>query len=83
MLCDEEGLLKNRTLNIIATAVYNYGRDLMGELCPIVGNVVFMRNVLTEDGYDYVSLTRGNIDYLLRTFEGIFQTLTSEVGVIN
>lgn len=53
IVCDECGLLKpSPQINIAASWLYGYQEHD----CPIVGDIIIMKNVFTDDGIDTVGL---------------------------
>lgn len=52
-ICNEEGLLQNLPLNPIGCVWYR----TLEHGCPIVGNIVVMKEGMTDDGPDIVGLT--------------------------
>lgn len=53
IVCDECGLLKpNPQINIAASWLYGYQEHD----CPIVGDIIIMKNVFTDNGIDTVGL---------------------------
>lgn len=58
IVCDECGLLKpNHQINIAASLLYGYQEHD----CPIVGDIIIMKNVFTDDGIDTVGLDDADI----------------------
>ncbi len=55
LLIDEEGLLRDEHPEINWIASFWYGANVHGN--PIVGDVVIMKNAMTDDGPDIVGLT--------------------------
>ena len=51
MICDEEGLIKELPLNIIATILYNANnKDNILPIQPIVGKCIICKEAANEDG---------------------------------
>ena len=61
MIVDEEGLLKDLPLNPMASVLYE--TDIHGQ--PIVGTAIIMKEAMTEDGPDIVSLDAEDLERLL------------------
>lgn len=58
IVCDESGLLKpDPQINIAASWLYGYQEHD----CPIVGNIIIMKNVFTDDGIDTIGLDDADI----------------------
>lgn len=49
VICDEEGLLKENTVNQLGAHIY-------GVTYPLMGDIIFMAEAYTEDGIDWVGL---------------------------
>lgn len=62
MVVDEEGLLKGLPSNVIASIIYGG---------PIVGDVVFIREGMTIEGFDFIETTDANIERLKNFFDGL------------
>ena len=60
MICNEEGLLEQLELNRIGSLWY--GTHVHGH--PIVGDIVVVREGMTDDGPDIVGLEEGDIRWL-------------------
>ena len=68
MLCDDEGLLKGLPINDVASELY--GIRVHG--CPIVGDVLIMREYMDEDGErDICGLDLYDCDELINKLHGL------------
>jgi len=67
MVVDEEGLIKNKPVNLIGSTCY--GTVRYGS--PIVGDIVIMREECGDDGMDLASLTESDITLLAPRFQRI------------
>lgn len=56
-ICNEEGLLKDLPMNAVGSLWYG----TLQHGCPIAGNIVVMKEGMTDDGPDIVGLTDGDI----------------------
>ena len=70
MIVDEEGLLKGLPHNPIGC--YMYETDKHNQ--PIVGDIIIMREEMTNDGIVLIGLERSHIDDLLPLFKGLAET---------
>lgn len=77
MVVDEEGLLKGLSLHQIGTILYNNLKRTTerfnGQLHPIVGNVLFIREDFTDDGPDFVDATDEDIAVLNQFLDSIMK----------
>ena len=70
MIVDEEGLLKDLPLNPIGC--YMYETDKHNH--PIVGDIIIMREEMTNDGIVLIGLEQSHIEDLLPLFQGLAKT---------
>ncbi len=56
-VCDEEGLLKRKSFNLIASILY-------GDF--IAGDIVVLKEEFTHDGLDFISLSEKEINTLVK-----------------
>lgn len=63
-ICDEEGLCKNKPLNIIGTFLYN-GLNIGDYASPIAGDIFIVGH---DQGEEFISLTDMEIDFYLNRF---------------
>ena len=71
MLVNESGLCDNLPLNRIGSYLYQTYKHG----CPIVGNIVIMK----EDNYDWYGLEPRELDHLIHDLTQIKKLVTSEV----
>jgi hypothetical protein len=88
-ICDEEGRMKEKPLNILGTLLYNPGCHLeiepstdneekskvwiRGAQEPIVGKIVIMKEVYGPEGIDLVGLNEVDILKILQIFMALIQ----------
>lgn len=60
MVVDEEGILKQKPLNLKASILYG----ILDHGQPIVGDVVFMREEMTDEGMDFVDSVPYQLEFL-------------------
>ena len=74
-VCNEEGLIHHLPLNIFGSVLY--GTHKHGS--PVVGNIVVMREGMTEDGPDLVDLTDEDIEHVKKLAQEISHGQIQEV----
>ncbi|MCU7521946.1 MAG: DUF3846 domain-containing protein [Ignavibacteria bacterium] len=67
MVVDEEGLIKNKPVNLLGSLFY-------GHYAPIVGDIVLIREGMTNEGMDFMSLTDAQINFI----ENILKSLKED-----
>jgi hypothetical protein len=63
-VCNEEGKLQNLPVNNVGTYLYNIYNGTLFMRDVIVGNIVILKEGMTPEGMDFVSLTRPDIAFL-------------------
>ena len=76
-VCNEEGLMYKLPMNVFGSVLY--GTHQHGH--PIVGNIVIMREGMTEDGPDFVDLTDEDIERVKKLAQEISHGQIQEVEV--
>ena len=65
MVVDESGLYHDLKINVVGS--YLYQMDVHG--CPIVGDILFMKNVMTSSGPDVAFLNDDDVAVLIGILE--------------
>ena len=73
MLVDEEGIIRDLPLNVLGS--WLYGTEEHGH--PIVGDILFVGEYDTGDGYSFCGLSEETMDMLLPQIKGVADRLNS------
>ena len=69
MIVDDEGLLKQKPLNVVGSFLY----ETLSHGCPIVGTIVFMKEGFRNGEPDIIGLENEDVQYLTNMFNQFFK----------